>query len=115
PDSSRANILLQLTRTTHLIKPDSNLIWAQKGLLLAKKTRNITQELSFLNELAIVNQTFGNYPEAMLIYMDVLRRADSANLPLKMFNSLTNIGSIYSDQKDYREALRYELQALQLA
>src|ERR1700743_3179816 len=99
PDTTKIELIRELTLIYSDLKPDSNMVWAEKGLILARKTKDLDMELAFLNSIAICNDVYGNFPEALQIYLDVLQRAEAAGLDRKKFNSLGNIALLYYDQK----------------
>ncbi|MEJ7681401.1 MAG: tetratricopeptide repeat protein [Segetibacter sp.] len=58
-------------------RPDTALVLAQQGLLLAKKTGFAKGEAESLNRIATVFAGIGNYPKALQLFLEALKKAEA--------------------------------------
>lgn len=96
----------------------------QKDYESAIKTLNkafrLSEEMNDSLKMSICLANLGsihlemNHPEALSFYQRALATGKQNNISLNI-NILTNIGSIYTGQKEYDKALQYLQQAMQLA
>ena len=101
-DTSRSLILSKLSGQLIYSNPDTALILAQQGLNLAKQINYINGEAIGLNQTASVFNITGNYPKALELFLEALKKGEEIGNPLRIGASLVNIGSVYYYQGDYR-------------
>ena len=115
PDSSRSLILDRLGLFTMTSKPQIALQFAQKGLLIAKKTgfpKGISRNL---NRLGAIYRSIGNYPKSLEMHMEAKKIALECN-DLEGLSSIYNqLGVFYSAQKDSKTAINSYMKGLNIA
>src|SRR5665213_286118 len=114
-DTSRANLLLKLAFTYYSSKPDTTLLLAQQALSLSKKTGFTKGEAGSLNTIGNVLMTTGNYPKALEILLQALKKFEAMQNKEGMAKVLLDIGDVYSTQGDYRKSINYIFKALAIA
>ena len=78
-DTMRYLALLHLSTTYFLPKPDSAIIFAQQGYLLAKKNNWASGQAKCLNDMANAYGTLGDYVKSISFYYKALRIAGELN------------------------------------
>ena len=111
-DTSRVSLLSQISYEYENSKPDSSLLLAGQGLLLAKKNNYAAGEISCLNMIGLSFMTIGNYPKALEYLLESLKKSEAIDNKRVIATTLINIGVVYSSQGDYRLGTNYQLQAL---
>ena len=114
-DTSRVLLLGALSGAYLYSRPDTALVLAQQRLLLARKTGFARGEAAGLNQVAAVFLVTGNYPKALQLYLELLKKAEASGNERQAAAVLANIGLIYGYQGDYGQAIVYTRQALVLA
>ncbi len=110
-DTSRSLALSKLSAQLIFSNPDTALILAQQGLNLAQQINFTDGEAIGLNQIASVFNITGNYPKALELFLQALKKGEEIKNPLRIGASLVNIGSVYYYQGDYRLAIAYTLKA----
>jgi len=91
-------------RTLHL-SPDNAFSWADRGIELARKTKDTAGLMKCLTAKAIAYSHRGDYNEALDIYMGVLQVAKSENQSDYRAKTLNNIGIVYMRTGYYAKAV----------
>ena len=93
---------------------ERNLPTLMQALALAKKIKYVTGEVDCNNSLG--NYFFGNsnYPKAMEFYLEGLKLSEIHSYRAGIAKTTANIGSVYSTQGEYRQALQHFLKALDI-
>jgi len=92
-------------------QPDSGWVYAKNALALSQKLNYPRGEaVSYANMGQCLSQ-LGNYPEALNVSFKALDLFRSLNNPGGVILVTEAIGTHYRDQGDYRQALKYLLQA----
>ena len=86
---------------------DKALFFLNKGLNLSQVTNKPIMTGTFLEYLALIHQSNGDYVKAMQYYQDALAAFQRAGDKKNEFFVLNNIGSVYMDQQKYDVALSY--------
>jgi tetratricopeptide (TPR) repeat protein len=92
-------------------RPDSSFILAKSALYLAKSINYEEGEARCYKQIGEALQEMGNYPGAMDAYLTHLRLSEKLDMQFSVAEALINIGLIYEDQAEYRQAINYTLKA----
>ena len=114
-DTSRAQLLLQLSKNYLESKPDTALLMAQQGLHLSKKSKFAKGEALSLKAMGAVYGVTGNYPKGLETLLQALQINESINDQRGMMLCYVTIGANYSHQKDYKQSLYYFFKARPIA
>jgi tetratricopeptide (TPR) repeat protein len=114
-DSATVELLRNKSLKVQSTRPDSALIYAQRGLDLSRKIGYKEGEGNCLNRLGVVFWKNGRYDRALLFLLNSLRLREEINDRLGVLKSLNDIGIIYSDQGDNVKALTYHFKAKAVA
>jgi len=106
-DTTRFEALRLLSNAYYLSNPDSTIIFAQQGYLLAKKNNWALNQSKCLNGMANGYGTLGDYVKAISFYLKALRIDGELNDLYLMSVVNDNIGATYIQQQDYKKALPY--------
>ncbi|MCY7353014.1 MAG: CHAT domain-containing protein [Cytophagaceae bacterium] len=83
------------------------IIYFQKALRLAQKYRLTSVFLTLYSNIGAYHQSVGNYKESIEFYKQSLKYTTNATLRSQYIITITNIGNVYLELKDYPNALRY--------
>ncbi len=114
-DTSRVLLLNALSRAYMYSRPDTALVLAQQGLLLANKTGFARGEAQSLNGIAIVFLLTGNYPKALQLNLKALKKAETINNQVLAARIFLSIANIYASQGDHHQAVAYTKKVLAMA
>ena len=106
-DTTRLNILKQLSTVYFISNPDSSIIFSQQGYNLAVKYNRVLDEARMLNNLGNSYGTLGDYVKSIQFYFKGLRVNESMNNVLGIVTNYNNIGATYVEAADYKKALSY--------
>jgi signal transduction histidine kinase/tetratricopeptide (TPR) repeat protein len=106
-DTMRYQALRKLDSTYYLFNPDSSIIFAQQGYLLAKKNNWVLNQSKCLNGMANAYSSLGDYVKSISFYFKALRIGGELNDLFEMSLINDNIGATYIQAQDYRKALPY--------
>jgi two-component system, NtrC family, sensor kinase len=95
--------------------PDSALIYAQQGLLLARQKKFSEGEALCLLTIAKVFVNIGNYPKALETALQSLDIFERIGIQSEKAINLYFIGQIFNLQGDYRQSLSYNFRAKLIA
>ena len=113
-DTGRVLLLDELSYSYQQSKPDTTMLLALETLSLAVHTGFVKGQAMSLNIIGNAFSTLGNYPKAMESYLRALRINEKINDTGGIARNLHNIGVIYFNEEDYRQALNYLLKAKDL-
>ena len=114
-DTSRVKLLNQIAFAYLYSNPDTTLVLAQQALALARKTGFATGEIRSLTLNGNVFSVTGNYPKALQLYLEALKKVEASEDNKNISIVLTNIGFFYNAQGNYRQAIVYTHKALAIA
>ncbi|HEY5122590.1 MAG TPA: hypothetical protein VIK14_02520, partial [Ignavibacteria bacterium] len=114
-DTNRVLILAKLASTYWNSKPDSTMLLSQQGLTLARELKFSKGEAVCLKNIGVVFETIGNYPKALEILLQALKKYESINDEEGVGNCYQDIGIIYGDQGDLKQSLAYTFRAKTIA
>lgn len=106
-DTAKVKMIWQLAALISFYDPERALLLSQEGLLLSTKIKYTQGQSKCLGEMAIAFNYLGNYPKALELNLRKLKLEEKGNNPHNLAMTLLNIGSIYTLQEEYNEALKY--------
>jgi two-component system NtrC family sensor kinase len=106
-DTMRFEALHNLYRSYYIYNPDSAIIFAQQGYLLAKKNNWALNQEKCLNNIANAYSSLADYVKSISFYFKALRIAGELNDLYLMSVVNDNIGNTYILRQDYKKALPY--------
>jgi two-component system NtrC family sensor kinase len=110
-DTSRANLMVELSRRYYLQKPDSGLIYASQALAVSKKNGNKKGEMQSLTQVGFSLWMLGNMPAASQTFNSSLRIAKQLNDKWSIARNYDGISDIYAVQEEYKLAVPYALKS----
>ena len=110
-DTATVTLKRKLAHKYLYSKPDSSFLLAQEGLVLATKIDFLEGQAKCYKEIGEAKEQMGNYPDAMQDYLKYLRIAEKLNLQFDIAQALIDIGLLYQDQEEYKQAIKYTLHA----
>jgi tetratricopeptide (TPR) repeat protein len=114
-DSLKVNLLIKISNKywgeAHLNKAMEE---ADTALALAKKLNFNSGIAAAYNLIGLLNQTQGNYAEALKNFFASLKIEEQSGDKKAMAGSYNNMGIIYEKQHNYTEAFKNQNQALKL-
>jgi tetratricopeptide (TPR) repeat protein len=114
-DTTGVELLRTLSFRIQASRPDSALIYAQRGIDLARKLSFTKGEAACMNRLGVVLWKNGKYDRALSFLLNSLKLREEINDRPGMLRSLSDIGIVYSDQMDNVKALTYHFKAKAVA
>jgi signal transduction histidine kinase len=114
-DTIRVNLLVNLAITYQYSKTDTALLLAQQALSLSKKTDFTKGEALSLNRIGSIFNITGNYPRALKLNLEALKKYEALRDKEGIAKALANIGNVYSSQGDYRQSINYTSKALAIS
>ncbi|HEY2580833.1 MAG TPA: tetratricopeptide repeat protein, partial [Mucilaginibacter sp.] len=115
PDTTRVVLLKNLGNGYSHSKPDTAMIYYQKGLELSRRIYFMNGQGMCLNNLGNMFWQKGNYPKALNLYFESLKIAERTNDRLSMSKAWSNIGVVYFSENDFRQGIKFTLKALAIA
>ncbi|HEV8051930.1 MAG TPA: hypothetical protein VGP47_05500, partial [Parachlamydiaceae bacterium] len=113
-DTTRVNILVELSGLYQNSNPDSQFVLAHQGLQLAQSIGYIKGELNCKDKLAGYWWAVGDYATSINLYLPRIEYAKENKDTLgEMFTYIGLVNS-YRDQGDYKEALHYSFASLEI-
>ncbi len=113
-DTSRVLLLNQLAFYYFQSKPDTTLLLAQEGLLLARKAGFEKGEAESLNRIGDAYGSLSNYPKSLDYLLQGLKINENIKYQRGILMSLMSIARNYSLLDDYRKALDYSFKAKEI-
>jgi len=113
-DTSKVNLLNQLSRNFNESKPDSNLFYGLQALELSRKINYNEGEIDALLNTCAGFTLSGNYSKALENGLEALKKSEASYNDRQMAISFLSIGVIYSIQEDHRMGIPYELKAKEI-
>jgi len=110
-DTSRVNLMVELSRQYYLQKPDSGLIYASQALAISKTTGNKKGEVRSLTQVGFSMWVLGNMPAASQTFISSLRIAEQLNDNWSIARNYDGISSIYALQHEFKLAIPYALKS----
>ncbi len=114
-DTAKVMLLTNLSLAYLFSDPDSALLFAQKGLILARQIKFEKGEIECLRKTGISFNVLGNYPKALEIELQALRKSEIIRDSTAIAAILGNIGDVYSSEGDQKQSLNYSFQSKAIA
>ncbi len=114
-DTSRVNVLNELSKSYWRINPDSSILFGQEALTLAKQLKFKKGEAAALSRIGSGHYHLGNYRDAINYAEDAIKIYKQLGLNNFLLSSYSNIGIAYNDLEDYAKAEKYLLKSLAIA
>ena len=114
PDTNRVMIFSVLAIRSLRSSLDTAMMYAQKGLALARALKFRKGEADCLRRSGIVLFQEGRTPEALDIYLKALSISENINHPFGISAGLGHIGDVYTEQGDYSKARSYYFRQLKI-
>ncbi|MDH4471379.1 MAG: tetratricopeptide repeat protein [Fluviicola sp.] len=90
------------------------LVYAKKGLVIAKKIGYQKGEADLLNHIGIIYDYQGEISQSLSSYYKALKIQEAIHDDLGIAYTCSNLGLIYTNQKNYKSALYYHKRSLKL-
>ena len=113
-DSTKVNLLNDLSGAYEGTRPDSDLIVARQALELAQKIGFTKGEIRAMANVSAGFLWAGNYPQALDLALQALKKSEEIDDPKSIARSYSIIGGVYSFQGDYETGKQYEQMALHI-
>lgn len=114
-DSTRIDLLNEISWQLRNARPDSSLLYAKRALQSAEQAKYIKGQIVGMNYIGVAYRNQGDYSTASEYYFKALRLAELSKNYEQIGYSQINIGNIYLYQKNYTEALNFFYAALKVA
>ena len=108
-DTTRVNLLNQLSRSFSNSKTDSTLIYANRAREFSQKIGYIKGEVRSLNLIGSIMIMTGNFPKALEIGLEALTKSEASGDERLIANSYRLLNGVYSEQGDRKQAMWYGL------
>jgi len=106
-DSSKVDLLLQLSNSYTYSYPDSALKYARQGLQLYKELNMLEGEIDFYISMSEALGTKGNFSKSLEMSFKALQLAEKSGNKRKISSALIFAGNAYFYSGDYQNALMY--------
>ena len=106
-DTTRVMVLNNLAYNYLYSRPDTALVLAQQGLILARHKGIVKWEASCLSSLGTIFWITGNYPKSLEYYLQALKTYESRHSQEGIMGTLECIGNVYSELGDLQMAISY--------
>ena len=113
-DSSKIEIMVELSASFRSNQPDSAIEYSKKALLLAEKSTCMTCKARALSSAGIINEIVGNYEKALDFHLQSLKISESIGNKKLMASNYNNLGIVYKKQGNLQLALEYHHRSLEL-
>jgi signal transduction histidine kinase len=110
-DTSRVNLLLDISNSYYFFKPDTSFIYSKMALELSRELDFTNGIITSLNLAGESSRLLGDYPGSLRMQMEALELTKEIKNPLSESISLGFIGITYNEMKEYRIGLQYLLLA----
>ncbi len=113
PDTSRIEAALRLSMIYSSNNPDYCIIIANKGIELAKTSKNIKHLPALMKLKGVAYVNLGEYKKSAEEYFKGLKEAEKQKNKKEVAAIYSNLGVNFWYQKDYKNALKYHLLSLE--
>ena len=114
PDSSRIDILIELSTMTMSSDPEEALSYSKGAMQLAEKNDLLDRQGWAMKNMGLATYNMGDYVQALDIWqkaLDIFRRIENLD---GVSNILNNLGAKFNEQGDEVKALEYFLESLRV-
>lgn len=109
-DETKVDILNNLGYEYWVIDPSKSVQFGNSALDLSKHIQYLNGIATAQRIIGVADWALGNYDESLTRLFPALENYTKLKDSLGMANILMNIGLVYADQKNYKEALEYYFQ-----
>ena len=113
-DTTRINVLNELSVEFRSKDPDLGLRYAQDALELSSEIDNQVLKSSSLNNIGVILELQGNLSIAMEKYMQALKISREAKDDNGIAKELNNIGIVYKKEGEHQKAIKYYKESLNI-
>ncbi len=106
-DTTRINVLLDLSRNYYISNPDSNIFLSLQIYELAGKHNLLEKQARALNGMATGYASLGDYAKVNQMFFKSLRIQEKLNQILEEVVYYNNLGDTYIRQGDYKKTQNY--------
>lgn len=114
-DTTRIDILGDLSRTLISVNLDSTIVYAQKAVNLSEKIGDEERKAYMLKNIGIGHYYKGDFVATLDAWIASLSTFRKINHSKGESNMLGNIGAVYNSTGDYPKAIAYHLKSLRIA
>jgi tetratricopeptide (TPR) repeat protein len=108
-DTTRVNLLNQVSRSFFNSKPDSALIYADRAKEFSQKIGYVKGEVRSLTLIGGVMIMTANFPKALEIGLEALTKSEASGDERLIASSYRLLNGVYSEQGDLQQAMPYAL------
>jgi len=108
-DTTRVNLLNQLSRSFFNSKTDSALIYANRAREFSQKIGYVKGEVHSLTLIGRIMIMTGNFPKALEIGLEALTKSEASGDERLIASSYRLLNGVYSEQGDRKQAMQYGL------
>ncbi|MFI5160218.1 MAG: sensor histidine kinase [Sphingobacteriales bacterium] len=106
-DTSRVNLLVELSKQYYLEKPDSGLIYASQALEIAKRTGDKQGEAHALTQVGFSIWLLGDLPNALQTFISSQKIATAMNDQWSIARNYDGMSCIYATEGETKTAVDY--------
>lgn len=106
-DTAKVHLLNKISSSLWYSHPDLSMEYAQKALNLSKRLQYQNGIKVAYNNIGLINDHRGNYPEALRCFLKTLEICELSNDIKTMAEVLNTIGVLNESLGDYEQALHY--------
>jgi two-component system NtrC family sensor kinase len=110
-DTTRVMLLVELSRSYYLSKPDTGFYYASKALAIAKKAGDTHGEVYALTQTAYSMWLLGNFPSALQTFLSSLHLAQQLNDQWSVARNYDRMSCIYDEEGEDNLAISYALKS----
>ena len=114
-DTTRIDLLGELSNNYLNINIDSSIMYAQKAVEIAEKISDTERKAYMLKQIGIGYYYQGEFVPTLDFWQSSLKEFESINHPKGISNMLSNIGSVYNSTGDYITSIDYHLRTIRIA
>ena len=103
---------IQLIKNLRNIDPAMGISYSKKALVYADSLGAIKQKAQIINEVAVCYRKLHILEKAFSLHLDALKLFQKMNDSMGVAFSLTNLGAVQYEYKDYETALKYHFEGL---
>ncbi len=106
-DTSRVNLLVELSKQYYLEKPDSGFVYASQALAIAKRTSDKKGEVHALTQVGYSIWLMGNLPTALQTFVSSEKMAVEINDQWSIARNYDGMSCIYATEGEFKTAINY--------
>ncbi|MEZ0487337.1 ATP-binding protein [Fibrella aquatica] len=115
PDTTRVQVLDQLSRSLMYSKPLVAMQYAQQGIKLARQSGDSRGEARIQNRIGTIFRLTGNYDRSLEAHLNSVSVAEANHDTDALARTYNNMGNLYSEQKNSPKAIEFYQKTTQLA